>query len=72
MLHKETFDEAWERVLSMKNSNPDERRLKEVKKAMENRLIRIEDERRKLSKDIKVTKQSIEKYSEIASKVDRI
>lgn len=39
---------------------------------MENRLIRIEDERRKLSKDIKVTKQSIEKYSEIASKVDRI
>src|SRR5699024_8348912 len=35
MLHKETFDEAWERILSMKNSNPDERRLKEVKKAME-------------------------------------
>lgn len=39
---------------------------------MENRLIRIEDERRKLSEDIKITKQSIEKYSEIASKVDRI
>lgn len=39
---------------------------------MENRLIRIEDERRKLSEDIKVTKQSIKKYSEIASKVDRI
>src|SRR5699024_49184 len=35
MLYKETFDEAWERILSMKNSNPDEHRLKEVKKAME-------------------------------------
>src|SRR5690625_3022268 len=35
MLHKETFDEAWERILSMKNSNPDERRLEEVKEAME-------------------------------------
>src|SRR5699024_12867062 len=35
MLHKETFDEAWERILSKKNSNPDDRRLEEVKEAME-------------------------------------
>src|SRR5699024_11224809 len=31
----ETIDEAWARILSMKNSSPDERRLAEVKQAME-------------------------------------
>src|SRR5690625_3477554 len=31
----ETIDEAWARILSMKNSAPDERRLAEVKQAME-------------------------------------
>src|SRR5690625_2262697 len=31
----ETIDEAWARILSMKNSAPDERRLVEVKRAME-------------------------------------
>src|SRR5690625_3064483 len=31
----ETIDEAWARILSMKNSTPDERRLAEVKQAME-------------------------------------
>src|SRR5699024_4450992 len=31
----ETIDEAWARILSMKNSSPDERRLAEVKRAME-------------------------------------
>src|SRR5699024_8286143 len=34
MLHKETFDEAWDRILAMKNSGPDDRRLREVKQAM--------------------------------------
>src|SRR5690625_4980690 len=31
----ETIDEAWARILSMKNSAPDQRRLAEVKQAME-------------------------------------
>lgn len=35
LLHKETFDEAWERLLSMKNSAADERRLWAVREAME-------------------------------------
>lgn len=36
MLHKETFEEAWDRIFAMKNSDPDVRRLHEVKQAMEN------------------------------------
>jgi len=35
MLHKETFKEAWERILAMKNSKTEMRRLHEVKQAME-------------------------------------
>src|SRR5699024_3331078 len=31
----ETIDEAWARILSMKNSSPDERRLEAVRQAME-------------------------------------
>lgn len=44
MLHKETFDEAWTRILSMKNSEPDQRRLYEVKQAMENGEIERDSE----------------------------
>src|SRR5699024_12590982 len=33
-LPKETFDTAWDRILAMKNSGPDDRRLREVKQAM--------------------------------------
>ncbi len=39
MLHKETFEEAWARILAMKNSEPDVRRLLEVKHAMEEGTI---------------------------------
>lgn len=35
MLHNETFDEAWERIFSMKNGNKDVERLQAVKRAME-------------------------------------
>src|SRR5690625_2969426 len=35
----ETMDEAWQRILAMKNSAADERRLLEVKQAMENGVI---------------------------------
>lgn len=34
-LHNETFDEAWARILGMKNSDADQRRLIEVRSAME-------------------------------------
>lgn len=34
-LHNETFDEAWARILAMKNSDADMRRLQSVKQAME-------------------------------------
>src|SRR5699024_11517158 len=40
----ETIDEAWARILSMKNSAPDERRLAEVKQAMEDGEIGREAE----------------------------
>src|SRR5699024_10004577 len=33
--NSETTDEAWARILAMKNSGPDERRLKEVKAAVD-------------------------------------
>lgn len=39
MLHTETFDEAWDRIFAMKNSEPDERRLLEVKHAMDSGTI---------------------------------
>lgn len=39
MLHNETFDEAWERIFSMKNSDKDVERLQAVKKAMEDGKI---------------------------------
>lgn len=44
MLHKETFEEAWERIMSMKNSEADTRRLYEVKRAMESGEIERESE----------------------------
>src|SRR5699024_10912319 len=44
LLHKETFDEAWARILAMKNSDADTRRLYEVKKAMEDGHITRESE----------------------------
>ena len=44
LLHKETFDEAWARILAMKNSEADTRRLYEVKKAMEDGHITRESE----------------------------
>lgn len=44
MLYKESFNEAWERILSMKNSEPDTRRLYEVKQAMETGEIERESE----------------------------
>src|SRR5690625_1399541 len=40
----ETIDEAWARILSMKNSAPDQRRLAEVKQAMEDGEIGREAE----------------------------
>src|SRR5690625_7919635 len=40
----ETVDEAWARILSMKNSSPDERRIAEVKLAMESGEIGREAE----------------------------
>lgn len=42
-LHNETFDEAWTRILSMKNSDADMRRLREVKAAMEAGVIGREE-----------------------------
>lgn len=39
MLHTETFDEAWDRIFAMKNSEPDTRRLLEVKHAMDSGII---------------------------------
>jgi len=39
MLHNESFDEAWDRIFAMKNSEPDERRLLEVKHAMDSGTI---------------------------------
>src|SRR5699024_6548713 len=39
MLHTETFEEAWARILAMKNSDADNRRLAEVKQAMEDGVI---------------------------------
>src|SRR5699024_11703449 len=44
LLHKETFDEAWARLLAMKNSDADTRRLYEVKNAMEDGHIERESE----------------------------
>ena len=44
-LHTETFDGAWERVLAMKNSDADMRRLIEVKRAMEDGKIGRDPER---------------------------
>lgn len=35
MLHNESFDEAWGRIMAMKNGEADVRRLSEVKQAME-------------------------------------
>lgn len=35
LLHKETFEEAWERIMAMKNSEAETRRLIRVKQAME-------------------------------------
>jgi len=35
-LHKETFEEAWERIMAMKNSAPQEEKLLEVLEAMKN------------------------------------
>src|SRR5690625_1829376 len=43
MLHKETFEEAWERIFSMKNSDPDRQRLNEVRQAMESGRIGREE-----------------------------
>src|SRR5690625_6983367 len=34
-LHNETYDEAWARILAMKNSPRDDERLREVKRAMD-------------------------------------
>lgn len=42
-LHNETFDEAWSRILSMKNSDADLRRLREVKAAMKAGVIGREE-----------------------------
>src|SRR5690625_1077216 len=42
-LHNETFDEAWKRILSMKNSEADMRSLREVKSAMEAGVIGREE-----------------------------
>src|SRR5699024_12710996 len=42
--HKETFDEAWARIMAMKNSDADTRRLYEVKNAMEYGHINRESE----------------------------
>src|SRR5690625_4762049 len=44
-LHTETFDGAWQRVLAMKNSEVDTRRLLEVKRAMEEGKIGRDPER---------------------------
>lgn len=44
-LHTETFDGAWQRVLSMKNSDTDVKRLIEVKRAMEEGKIGRDPER---------------------------
>lgn len=38
-LHRETFDEAWARIMAMKNSEADSRRLVEVRQAMEDGVI---------------------------------
>src|SRR5690625_5049066 len=43
-LHDESFEEAWARIESMKNSEADERRLSEVKKAMTDGVIGREPE----------------------------
>lgn len=45
MLHKETFEEAWQRIFAMKNSDLDVRRLKAVKQAMEDGKIGRDPER---------------------------
>src|SRR5690625_5172767 len=37
--NNETMDEAWARIFDMKNSASDERRLREVKEAMEKGII---------------------------------
>lgn len=42
-LHNETFDEAWTRILGMKNSDADLRRLHEVKRAMEQETLGREE-----------------------------
>src|SRR5699024_396647 len=44
LLHKETFDEAWERIMAMKDSAADTRRLYEAKNAMEDGHIERESE----------------------------
>src|SRR5699024_11152758 len=44
LLHEETVDEAWERIMAMKNSDADTRRLYEVKNAMEDGHIERESE----------------------------
>lgn len=44
MLHKETFEEAWDRIFALKNSDADLRRLREVKHAMESGILERESE----------------------------
>lgn len=45
MMHKETYEEAWQRVLSMKNSARDQERLLEVKAYMDEGKIGRDPER---------------------------
>src|SRR5690625_5177605 len=42
--HTETMDEAWARIFAMKNSAPEQRRLSEVRKAMEDGIVGREAE----------------------------
>lgn len=45
MLHKETFEEAWERIFALKNTEAEVRKLHEVKSAMEDGSIERSSER---------------------------
>lgn len=62
-MHKETYEQAWERIFSMKNTKPELERINEVKKAMDEGLIeRSPDRENKRFSKVEV----MELYTELA------
>src|SRR5690625_7483979 len=49
-LHNETYDEAWARILALKNSPRDDERLREVQRAMDEGKIGRDSPDKRLSK----------------------